>query len=123
MDKQYDVAPSFDHASSLGRELLDSKREELLSQGRVNAYVRKGKGGIYLASGKKGANPLELVELVAVEYDSFFRPVLDTLRSVPLDEITGFLDRLPQDRVSPVALRFAKEMLRVAYEGLVRIGR
>lgn len=123
LDKQYDVAPSFDHASSLGRELLDSKREELLTQGRVDAYVRKGKGGIYLAGGKKGANPLELVESVAVEYGSFFRPVLDTLRSVPLDEITGFLDCLPEDRATPITRSFAKEMLRVAYEGLVRIGR
>jgi len=123
LDKQYDVAPSFDHASSLGRELLDSRREELLKQGRVDAYVRKGKGGIYLGVGKKGANPLELVESVAVEYSSFFRPVLDTLRSVPLDEITGLLDCLPEDRATSTTRMFAKEMLRVAYEGLVRIGR
>ena len=26
LEKQYDIAPSFDHASSLGRELLDDKR-------------------------------------------------------------------------------------------------
>lgn len=123
LNKQYDVAPSFDHASSLGRELLDLRREELLSEGRVGAYVRRGKGGIYLAGGRKGANPLELVESVAIEYGSFFRPVLDTLRSVPLDEITGFLDRLPEDRATPITRRFAKEMLRVAYEGLVRIGK
>ena len=84
--------------------------------------MRKGKGGIYLASGKKGANPLELVESVAIQYAAFFRPVLNTLRGVPLNEITEFLDRLPEDRATLTTRRFAKEMLRVAYEGLVRIG-
>lgn len=123
VDKQYDVAPSFDHASSLGRELLDSKRAEILEQGRIEAYVRKGKGGIYLSEGKKGANPLELVESVAVQYSVFFRPVLDTLRNVPLVEITEFLDRLPEDRATSTTRKFAKEMLRVAYEVLVRIGK
>lgn len=123
LDKQYDVAPSFDHASSLGRELLDAKRQEIMQQGRIEAYVRRGRGGIYLPGEKKGANPLALVESVADQYGVFFRPVLDTLRNVPLLELTGLLDNLPAGRATATARSFAKEMLRVAYEALVRIGK
>lgn len=123
LDKQYDVAPSFDHASSLGRELLDAKRQEIMQQGRIEAYVRRGRGGIYLPGEKKGANPLALVESVADQYGVFFRPVLDTLRNVSLLELMGLLDNLPDGRATATTRGFAKEMLRVAYEALVRIGR
>ncbi len=121
LKKQYDVAPSFDHASSLGRELLDAKRAEILAAGRVETYVGKGRGGIYLTDGKKGANPLALVESIAVQYPDFFMPTLDTLRKVPLIRLTELLDRLPHDRVSETACSFAKEMLRVGYAHLLRI--
>ena len=40
------VAPSFDHASSLGRELLDSRRSRLLRERRVGVYAEKGRGGL-----------------------------------------------------------------------------
>lgn len=123
LDKQYDVAPSFDHASSLGRELLDAKRLEILEQGRVAAYVRRGRGGIYLPGEKRGANPLALVESVADQYGVFFKPVLDALRAVPLLDLTDMLDKLPGGRATTTTRSFAKEMLRVAYEALVRIGR
>ncbi len=121
LHKQYDVAPSFDHASSLGREWLDEVRQNMLDKKQIEKYVSKGKGGIYLTGGKKGANPLALVESVAVEHPDFFRPTLDSLRNVPLIRLTELLDRLPRNRVSETACGFAKEMLRVAYERLLRI--
>lgn len=123
LNKQYDVAPSFDHASSLGRELMDTKRAEVLAGNRIEAYVRKGRGGIYLSDGRKGANPLALVESMAVQYPDYFMPTLDVLRSVPLTRFTDLLDRLPSDRASQTACQFAKEMLRVGYESLLRIHR
>lgn len=68
-----EVAPSFDHASSLGRELLDARRLELLSQNRVGWYVGKGKGGIFrTADAKHGENPLRLVQVAARAYPSYF---------------------------------------------------
>ncbi|MGV0954034.1 MAG: hypothetical protein ACOYBR_06960 [Fluviibacter sp.] len=60
---------------------------------------------------------------MADQYGVFFRPVLDTLRNVPLLELTGLLDNLPSGRTTATARSFAKEMLRVAYEALVRIGK
>lgn len=124
LHKQYDVAPSFDHASSLGRENTDERRAVILARpGGIERYVRKGCGGIYLDGGNKGANPLALVESMAVRYPDFFLPTLTALRGISLVRLTGLLDLLPENRVTETARRFAKEMLRVAYESLVRIGR
>ena len=47
------VAPSFDHASSLGRELQDSARDRILEQRRVGRYSERGRGGIYWSEGDK----------------------------------------------------------------------
>ena len=41
------MAPSFDHASSLGRELLDARRDLLLAEDRIGRYAARGRGGIY----------------------------------------------------------------------------
>lgn len=123
LHKQYDVAPSFDHASSLGRELLDEKRIDILRNKRLEAYVRKGRGGIYLADAKKGANPLGLVESVAAKYPEYFEQALATLRATPVESLADLLDRLPRERTTDASRQFAKEMLRVAYANLLRIGR
>lgn len=42
------VAPTFDHASSLGCELQDKLRTTYLKEGRVGWYVERGRGGLYL---------------------------------------------------------------------------
>jgi hypothetical protein len=84
----YTVAPSFDHASSLGRELLDSTRQSFLGQEKMVKYVKKGKGGIYRHSrDKHGENPLEMVKFAYKLYPDFFRPTLITLENVPLADI------------------------------------
>ncbi len=69
------VAPSFDHASSLGRELRDDRRAQLLAGLRIGWYVGKGKGGVFRDSADRhGANPLRFVQVAARAYPAFFRP-------------------------------------------------
>lgn len=41
------LAPSFDHASALGREISDEIRARRLKEGSVGAYAERGRGGIY----------------------------------------------------------------------------
>ena len=57
--------PSFDHASSLGRELTDERRRRYLESDRVLAYIRRGRGGVYVNSTHERApSPLALAELL-----------------------------------------------------------
>lgn len=123
LEKEYTVAPSFDHASSLGRELMDKKRREKLRSKTIESYVRKGHGGIYTVGGKRGENPLRLVESAAEEYADYFQPVLVKLRATPLDVLISTVDRVPEARMSTPAREFSKAMLSIAFNALTRIGK
>ena len=71
------AAPSFDHASSLGRELLDARRAQFLGRQAMESYARGGRGGVYIQSSDRfGANPLYLVEYAVEAHPTFFRPAL-----------------------------------------------
>lgn len=118
VSKEYDVAPTFDLGSSLGRELLDTRREQIMARDGVVAWLRKGRGGIYEPGARHGASPLALVESTARQYPDFFRPTLDRLRATPLATLTEVVDRVPASRMTTTARMFAKAMLGVAYEKL-----
>lgn len=124
MQRIYSVAPSFDHASSLGRELLDSTRQRFLSEGRMLKYVKNGRGGIYQhGRDKHGENPLEMVKFAYRLYPGFFRPTLMTLENVPLADILAVLDRIPDNRISEIGREFAKAILTITYSTLINIQR
>jgi hypothetical protein len=116
------VAPSFDHASSLGRELLDERREELLSAGRVGWYVSKGRGGIFRnPDDAHGANPLRFVQVAARAYPSFFRPALERVAALAEGDIRDLIEGLPDQRATPPAKRFALAMILSAQASLIEI--
>jgi hypothetical protein len=122
--KQYDVAPSFDHASSLGRELLDERRERILAEGRMAPYVRNGQGGVYWRStDRKGANPLRLIESASSLYPEFFLGPIKNLSALPVAVIQEVMDEIPADRISQIARHFAKEMLATTYMTLIGLNR
>ena len=121
--KEYDVAPSFDHASSLGRELLDEKRAKHLRNQSVQMYVNRGRGAIYREGESHGANPLGLVISSAAEYPDYFKPALQTLVGIPLAKLTEPLDRVPDGRITQLARDFGKAMLAVAYGSLTKVAK
>jgi hypothetical protein len=116
------AAPSFDHASSLGRELLDAKRAEFLQKKRMESYVRGGRGGIYIRkSDKKGANPVELVKYGVRKYPGLFRPALAKVAGAPIEKLYSLVDEVPQSRMTEVACQFAKEFLRCSHHQLSQL--
>ena len=63
-EQMVSLAPSFDHASSLGRELEDQRRAILLAENRVGRYSERGRGGIYwFQDDRRGPSPTTLVML------------------------------------------------------------
>lgn len=116
------VAPSFDHASSLGRELLDERRAELLAADRVGWYVGKGRGGIFRGPEERhGENPLRFVQLAARAYSSFFRPSLERVAALSPDEVHQIIESIPGDRASRPAKQFAQAMIFSAQASLTEI--
>lgn len=106
------LAPSFDHASSLGRELRDEKRQRLLAEGMIGRYCERGRGAIYWAdTGRRGPSPLDLLRRAAREYPDLFRfPVARV--SERGKTLADALLRVPEDWMSKVARRFSLELLR-----------
>jgi hypothetical protein len=108
----HQLAPSFDHASSLGRELLDPRRKELLSKDMVGRYISNGRGGIYWQnSDLKGANPMELTAMAAKVYPHYFRSALGRIRDVQFETFCEIVERVPNEWMSLAAKRFCIKLL------------
>lgn len=106
------AAPSFDHASSLGRELLDARRTELLALGHVERYISKGRGGIFRDPDQAhGENPLRLVQVAARAYPTYFRPAIERVAALDPEVLHEIFERLPPKRAAEPAKRFAEAMV------------
>jgi hypothetical protein len=106
------LAPSFDHASSLGRELQDGGRQKLLEGNSIEKYARRGRGGIYLSNtDTHGTNPIVLVEVLSKRFPDYFRSGIEAVAKVPICSILNIVDEVPAARMSPVAKQFARSLL------------
>ncbi len=106
------VAPSFDHASSLGRELQDGRRDMLMAEGRVGNYIEKGHGGIYWSGDEKRApSPLELVRRAAPHYPNLFLPALGKLEELGEGQVADLVRRVPNGWMSRSARKFTTALI------------
>ena len=102
------VAPSFDHASSLGREIRDQRRDRLLAENRVGNYLERGRGAIYWSEDERhGSSPLGLIRRANRQYPDLFRPALEKLRRLDESSLIELVGRVPDDWMTPSASAFA----------------
>ena len=112
------LAQTYDHASCLGHELQDRRRELLLAEGRVGRYAvgagRRGSGGIYWSSDKVAPSPLNLVRLAAEAdaYSEFFEASRTRIRELDDNSLSEVVDRVPDGWMSDVAREFAIALMR-----------
>lgn len=114
------LAPTFDHASSLGRELRDAKREGRLREGSVGRYSERARGAVYWTdAGRHGPSPLEIVRRAAHAYPALFRDAIERVRDLE----TNFLDlvrRVPDDWMTGPEREFAASLMRYNATEIVR---
>ncbi len=101
------LAPSFDHASSLGRELLDQRRERLMAERRIGWYVERGRGAVYLPSEARPPSPLALVRWGATHQPAVFMPALDAIRSLSDSRRASIIARIPEGWMMEIGRQFA----------------
>ena len=107
------LAPSFDHASSLGRELEDERRAMLLTEGRVGRYSERGRGGIYWSqTDRRGPSPANLVVLAIKRYPELFNPALARLNNILDSSLYEAVGRTPETWMSPTAREFVLTLMR-----------
>ena len=120
----YRVAPSFDHASSLGRELRDSKRHQLLSSSHVENYAKKGRGAIYWAEvDARCQNPIQLINLALSnpEFKDPFRLALDKIVNLNPELIQLVVRRVPNSWMTSLERKFAVELLKYNLNELYKL--
>lgn len=126
VDQGIRLAPTFDHASSLGRNEADVTRAERLQtndQGRsVEHYCGRARSGLYKSVNDK--KPLSTI--AAFEEAAKMRPLagrywLGRLESVPLSDFEEILTGLPESAISVPARLFALKMLEVNRNRLLNL--
>ncbi|HEX5051457.1 MAG TPA: HipA domain-containing protein [Planctomycetota bacterium] len=109
-----ELAPTFDHASSLGRELDDRQRnrrlEHLDRRATVESYCAKGPSPLHSTGGRA------LTVRAAFERAREIQPAaasgwLRQLQDLPEARLLQAVDDLPSGIVAATARRFAKAML------------
>lgn len=101
------LAPTFDHASSLGRELTEEARQRHLAEGSLERYARRARGGIFgEATARHGLSPIATVERLAARYPDFFRPWQRKVENLKSEKLESLVRRVPSDRMSASAAAF-----------------
>jgi hypothetical protein len=118
----HEIAPSFDHASSLGRELRDSKRMEILARNDMERYALRGRGGIFWEdTDLKGENPLLLVTKAVESFPKYFHPWILKLNELQDEDIAGIVGSVPVEWMSAAAKEFCIRLMIVTIKKLKEV--
>ena len=122
------LAPTFDHASSLGRELLDTggkrNRERYLHELGIDSYAKRARGAIFISEDDAhGPSPLELVRWCRQEpdYRQFFEDAFRKLDFPSREATEEIVAKVPDDWMTPVSRAFALALLHYNRERLREI--
>jgi hypothetical protein len=102
------IAPTYDHASCLGRELSDEKRQSRSAQ----AYVNKCLSAFYSSvDDRKPLKTFDVFSQVAHRYPKAADIWLNRLGNISSANTLEIFRRIPSHRLSPIAAGFAQEIL------------
>jgi hypothetical protein len=124
LDRIY-LAPTFDHAASMGQNETDTGRKECLTtrdRGRhISQYVRRARSAIYLT--KSDQKPLSTVEAFVqaskrgTESAKLWR---EMLYSVSKYQCLRIFERIPGSEISETAIEFALTLLELNKQRLLQ---
>ena len=109
-----EIAPTYDHASSLGRELTDKRRDLYLQMDNgIQLYAKRCKSGIYWQESDSSAcHPAELVRLAALGDKLIFSHWLSAVSKLNIKDIANIFATFPKGWMSDASVRFALELVR-----------
>lgn len=120
------LAPTFDHASSLGRNEPDDRKAERLSTKDEGFSIRKYtlekcKSALYAEEDdRRPLTPIQAFEEAAQHCPEAALAWVDRLGDIRPEETLDLLHRVPRERMSPVSVEFAQQMLMISREALLR---
>ncbi|MGK7920019.1 MAG: HipA domain-containing protein [Trichodesmium sp.] len=122
MNNSVSLAPTFDHASSLGRELTDSQKQNKINNKVVKNYAAKSKSAMYDTIGdKKPMLTLNLFEKAAQKYPKAALIWLQNLANISAEDTLSLFERIPKNYISEISIEFAQEILTINQNRLLQI--
>jgi hypothetical protein len=115
-ENRYFLAPSFDHASSLGRELSDHRRGEKLAtrdkRDSIGAYAERGRSAFYgLGLTPSILTNRQVVEALTLAFPEYILAWNGKIQAVSRHDFESIVGRVPPDFISENARAFAVELL------------
>lgn len=108
------LAPTYDHASCLGRELLDTKRQERLKQNTIGQYANRSRSAFYQKEGdNRPMRTFDVFHTAAQRYPTSAKIWLAQLAKISSETVLQLFHRIPDHRISTPALEFATAMLEI----------
>ena len=112
IDRGTYLSPTYDHASCLGRELLDEKRQERLQSKTVQAYTDRSRSAFYAhVFEKKPLTTMAAFQRAANASPKAASVWLSRLRNVTDATTLACLHRISSQRISTTAVSFAQQVL------------
>jgi hypothetical protein len=117
-DRVVRLAPTFDHASSLGRELNDDTRNRRLAtrdnRYSVEAFSERARSALYSdQNDEKPLSPIAAFMLAARAQRKSALHWMGRLELTSADQVTAIFDRVPPEFISEPSRHFAEELLKI----------
>ena len=116
------LAPTYDHASSMGREMLDNKRFLKLKNESVTSYAQKCTSAIY--GSVEDIKPLKTFDVFCKAQERYPKAAsvwLHNLANVSTDDTLELFRRIPSERISETAIEFAQKILELNQRRLLNL--
>ena len=118
------LAPSYDHAASMGQNETDPNRQNrLTTQDRghhISRYVTRARSAIYDSkTSKKPLLTVDLFQKATAKSPHAATFWLDKLRNIPQNAIENRFDKLPENEITPLGRQFALTMLNLNRQRLL----
>jgi hypothetical protein len=112
------LAPTYDHASSLGRDLCDEQRQKRSAP----SYANKCFSAFYSSvDDKKPLKTFDVFSQVRDRYRVAADAWLTRLENITRTHTLEIFSRIPSNRLSPIAARFAIEILELNQRRLLTL--
>jgi hypothetical protein len=120
------LAPSYDHASSLGRELTDAQRDQRLTTRdkgyALAAYLSRARSAFFASvTDDKTMHPVDAFTRAAKQRPAAAKLWVARLSDLREDDLDVLLRRIPESTMSASAHRFARELLQLSRNQLLSL--
>ncbi|OIR24303.1 HipA domain-containing protein [Bathymodiolus thermophilus thioautotrophic gill symbiont] len=125
LDTKFYLAPSFDHASSMGCRVGDTEKQERLNTKdtgyNVEAFSRKAKTAMYDANNGKILKTYELSELCCKHYPEEYRFWAEKITQISEQSMVKCFDEVPENWMSDMDKKFTIKLLQANQKQLRKL--